>query len=182
MYFLENEQIGLRYLSEQDVEGAYVDWFNDIEVCKYNAHHRFPMTRTMLLDFVKSSNIDRNSMVFAVDKKKDSRHIGNISLQQIDYLNRQAEIAFMFGDKGSRGKGYATQAAVLMIDHAFMELGMNRIYFGTSEENIAMQKVGEKLNFHYGGVKRKALYKHGKFVDIYEYDLLREEWMLSKNE
>lgn len=178
MYFLENDNIGLRNLEEKDVAGSYADWFNDGEVCAYNSHHRYPMTRNRLLEYVKCANGDSSTIVFAVEEKKESRHIGNISLQQIDYLNRQAEIAFMFGERKFQGRGYATQAAELLITHAFLELGLNRIYFGTSEENIGMQKVGEKLNFVRGGIKRKALYKHGRFVDIYEYDLLREEWKL----
>ena len=151
MFFLENKLIGLRSIKEEDIKGGYADWFNDEEVCKYNSHHKFPMAETALVDFVKNSNLSQSSITLAVEEKESGRHIGNISLQQIDMLNRQAEIAFIFGEKDLWNKGYATMAAKLMIEHAFKELGMNRIYFGTAENNIGMRRVGEKLNFHRGG-------------------------------
>lgn len=151
MYFLEDEMIGLRNLVDKDVEQGYRDWLNDREVCKYNSHHRFPMTVRNLEDFVSGSNMRNTAIVLAVDEKETARHIGNISLQSIDYINRQAEIAFLFGERETWGKGYATRAAKMLIAHAFMELGMNRIYFGTAEDNTGMRRVGEKLNFKMGG-------------------------------
>ena len=176
-FFLENENLGLRPLSEDDVLGGYRDWFNDAEICKYNDHHRFPMTEKELLEYIESIKFDRSKIVLAVCDKEKNVHIANISLQEIDLVNRQAEIAFVFGNKDYWEKGYATEAARLLIKHAFLELGLNRIYFGTSRYNTGMQKVGEKLSFKQTGVLREALYKHGEFVDIYQYDLLRSEWV-----
>lgn len=178
MFFLEDNSIGLRELQEEDAEGNYSMWFNDSEVCQYNSHHRFPMSKSEVIDYIKGLYGNRSLIVLAVIEKTTNKHIGNISLQQIDLINRQAEIAFIFGEKEYWGSGYATNAAKLLIEHAFKELGLNRLYFGTSEKNIGMQKVGEKLNFQRVGVRRKALYKNGSFVDIYDYDLLCEEWDL----
>lgn len=176
IYFLEDEVIGLRELKETDAEGNYSSWFNDKGVCEHNAHHRFPMYKYEILDYIKSLPNDHSKIVLAVEEKSSAEHIGNISLQQIDLINRQCEIAFIFGEKNYWGKGYATRAAKILIDHAFKELNINRIYFGTADNNIGMQKVGEKLNFHKWGVRRKALFKNGAYHDIFEYDLLRDEW------
>lgn len=179
MYFLEDDVIGLRSLTTEDaeVEGGYRDWFNNPEVCKHNSHHRFPMSLSNVIAYIDTCNCNHTSIVLAVDLKEGKKHIGNISLQQIDLINRQAEIAFIFGYKNCWGKGYATKAATLLINHGFSELGLNRIYFGTSEMNIMMQKLGGKLGFRKCGTKRKAFFKNNEFYDIYEYDLLREEWI-----
>lgn len=177
MFFLEDENIGLRGLLESDADGCYADWFNDINICKFNSHHRYPMTRDEVFEYIKQSNRDNKKLILAVIEKKQNIHIGNISLQQIDYINRQAELALIFGEKDYWGRGYATAAAGLLIKHAFNELGLNRIYFGTSERNKAMQKVGEHLYFSRIGIEREALYKNGEFLNIYKYDLLRKEWM-----
>lgn len=177
MYFLEDEFIGLRSLCIEDINGEYKDWLNDSLVCKFNGHHKYPMTREMLVEFVNNVGKDNTRIVFAVDIKASEEHIGNISLQQIDYMNQQAEIAFLFGKKEIWGHGYATRAARLLINHGFYELNLHRIYFGTAEDNVGMQRVGEKLNFKMGGISREAVYKNGKYVDLYRYDLLREEWV-----
>lgn len=178
MYFLENDKIGLRALEEKDIEGNYGDWFNNSKVCQYNAHHKYPKTIEELTEYIRSLTNNNSTIVMAVIEKETKTHIGNVSLQKIDYISRQAEIAFLFGEISYWNKGYATMAAHLMIDHAFKELGMNRIYFGTAENNIGMQNVGRKLNFKQGGVRREATYNNGKFYDIYDYDLLRKEWKL----
>lgn len=178
MYFLDNDMVGLRTVTEEDIDGSYGDWFNDADVCQYNSHHKFPMTREEISNYVREVNKGRNCLLLAVCDKTSDKHIGNISLQQIDMINRQTEIAFVIGDKDYWNKGYATMAARLLIDHAFKELNMNRIYFGTADNNIGMQRLGEKLKFHRGGVKRQAIYKNGKYYDVFEYDLLREEWIL----
>lgn len=175
MYFLEGHNIGLRALLDSDVDGEYPNWFNDQEVCRYNSHHRYVMTRNDVIEFVKNCN-SRDIIVLAVELKETKVHIGNISLQNIDYIDRTAEIAFLMGEREYWNKGYATEAAVLLINHAFDQLGLQRIYFGTSEKNVGMQKIGEKLNFVREGIRRRAIYKNGAFCDIYEYGLLREEW------
>lgn len=179
MYFLEDDVIGLRSLEVNDISKGYGNWLNDSAVCEYNSHHRFPVDFQEAEDYIILSRNHKDLLVFAVELKTKEIHIGNISLQHIDLIDRQAEIAFLFGNKEHWGHGYATRAAAILIEHAFMELGMNRIYFGTSEKNIGMQKVGEKLNFIRGGIRRQALYKHGRFLDIYDYDLLKEEWLLA---
>lgn len=134
------------------------------------------MYKSCIEDFIRGLCNDRTKIVLAVVEKSSSLHMGNISLQQIDFMNSQAEIAFMFGKKEYWGKGFATRAAKLIINHAFCELGLHRIYFGTSELNVGMQKVGEKLGFQKVGILRQSLYKSGRYVDIYNYDLLELEW------
>ncbi len=176
IYFLEDEDVGLRTLEEADADGNYQNWFNDAQVCKYNSHHRFAMAKEELLAFIRSSHNSRDALILAVEKKETEAHIGNISLQNINYFDRAAEISFLFGDRENWGQGYAAKAARLLIDHAFLQLGLRRIFFGTSEANLAMQKVGEKLGFRREGVRREALFKDGRFYDIYEYGLLKEEW------
>ena len=145
-------------------------------------HYKYPKSKEDLLHYISSIQNDKTAIVMAVIEKKSQSHIGNISLQEIDYISRQAEIAFLFGEKGFWNKGYATLCAKMMINHAFTELGLNRIYFGTAENNYGMQKVGEKIGFKKVGVRRSALYKAGEFYDIYDYDLLRKEWEEIKNE
>ena len=178
MYFLENEKVGLRPLSEQDVNGNYSKWLNDKEVCNYNSHHRYPYSKDELRSYVEKTKGNSSMIVFAIEDKEEKKHIGNISLQGIDFINRQAEIAFLIGEKQYWNKGYAKASAILLINHAFEQLGLLRIYFGTSSENKGMQGLGERLGFQKEGQRRKALYKNNQFVDIFEYGLLKEEWNL----
>ena len=80
----------------------------------------------------------------------------------------------MFGEKKFWGKGYATQASQILLKRAFDELGLHRIYFGTHIQNIRMQRLGEKLGFQKEGVFKDAQYKNGKYNDVIQYALIKE--------
>jgi len=44
---------------------------------------------------------------------------------------------------------------------------------GTSQNNIAMQKMAEKLHMKHEGTRRQAVYENGGYVDVLEYGLLK---------
>lgn len=76
--------------------------------------------------------------------------------------------------------GYAAEAAEVLIDHAFNRLNLHRLYCGTADNNIRMQKLAEKLGFIKEGIRRQALFKNGAYHDIIEYGKLREECIKCK--
>ncbi len=112
----------------------------------------------------------------AHNKFPEYKHIGNISIQEIDYINRSAEIAFIIGDKDCWGKGIATTAGFFMLHHGFDVLNMNRIYLGTAALNEGMRKVAEKLKMRFEGVSRAGLYIDGQYQHIVHYSILKNEW------
>lgn len=180
-YFIETGRLGLRALMHSDIEGSYRDWLNDCEVCQFNSHHRFPQSKEMLSFYVDSVNRGKDCMVFALIEKEKRQHIGNISLQVINYIDRSAEMAIIIGEKEFWGKGYAYEAAKVILQHGFIELNLHRIYLGTSDSNIGMQKLALKLGFAQEGCRKEALYKNGIYHDILEYGLLREQYMKSES-
>ena len=104
------------------------------------------------------------------------RHIGNIALQHIHPVNRAAQFSIVVGEKDSWGQGVGKEAGKLICDHGFQSLNLHRIACGTFENNIAMQRLAEFLGMVKEGVRRKAVYKGGKFLDVIEYGVLRDEY------
>jgi ribosomal-protein-alanine N-acetyltransferase len=171
-YFLENERIGLKRISESDNLDNYVRWFNDQEVNEFNAHAIHPLTLNDIVRFLDS--IDHNILHLSIYAKETDTHIGNISLQAIDYLNRSAEFAIILGEKQFWGKGYAFEAGRLIIQHGLKKMNLRRIYCGTSELNIGMQNLAIKLGMTEEGRRKQALYYKGKYVDLIEYGIILE--------
>lgn len=170
--FLSGDTIVLRALQEQDIEGNYARWLNDPDITQYNSHGRFPMTTDKLRDFVKSAYASNSSLVLAVCDKTTEKHIGNISLQAINWVDRSAEIAFLLGEKSYWGKGVMFEAAKLIIQHGFKALNLHRIHCGTSSDNIGMQKLAEKLSMQKEGIRKEAMFINGKYYDIVEYGII----------
>ena len=177
--FLVGNNIYLRPLAEQDLEGDYLNWFNDSEVCQYNSHHVFPMTKEKAEEYIKKVSSSGTDLVLAIVLNTNNRHIGNISLQNINYVNRSAEFAIIIGDKKSWGKGYGQQATHLIIKHGFKQLNLHRIYLGTSVENIAMQKLAKAVGMSQEGIRKEAMFKNGQYRDIVEYGILDSQFLIN---
>ncbi|MBY0353727.1 GNAT family N-acetyltransferase [Candidatus Babeliales bacterium] len=180
--FLIGEKIYLRALCQQDLEDDYIAWLNDADVCRFNSHHVFPYGKKAAQSFLDMVTDNPAFLVCAIVRKDNDKHIGNIALQNINYISRNAEYAIILGDKNSWGQGYAKEASIMLLKHGFLELNLHRVHCGTSVRNIAMQKLAHYMVMKEEGLRRQALFKHGEFVDILEYGLLREEFLAKFNQ
>ncbi len=167
---------GLCLLTAQELSGSYPNWLCQEEVNQHNSHWYRPSSVDQVSLFVESLKEDKSKLVFAVYAMQDNVHIGNVSLQSIDHLNQSAEMAFLFGDTQYWGKGYATQSAKLVMNHAFKHMNLNRLYLGCLKKNTAMNKLAIKLGFIQEGLRRQALFNEGTFQDVVEFGLLKNEF------
>jgi len=78
--------------------------------------------------------------------------------------------------EGSRGKGYATEAATIIVDYLFLTKNIVRIQADTSTVNLASQRVLEKVGFRKEGIVRNHFFSSGKWRDSNLCSILREEW------
>lgn len=175
--FIEGDNIYLRILCSDDINRNYIHWFEDKEVCRMNSHYRFPYSEERIKEYIDSVNSSDKQLVLAIIDKKTNSHIGNVSLQNINYINRSAEFAIIIGEKDYWGKGMGEKCAQLIISHGFIELNLNRIYCGTLEKNKGMITLAEKIGFKKEGVRRKAEFKSGIYLDIIEFGLLKDEFV-----
>ena len=173
--FITGKTIDLRPLLLSDIEGDYVNWFNDWEVCQFNAHHVYPYNRELAAQYIADLQKQKDTLVLAI-VTKDGLHIGNVSLQDINYVNRSAALAIILGNKDYWGKGIGKEASALLVRHGFEALNLHRIYCGTSALNVPMQKLALKLCMQEEGRRKEAMYKDGAWVDIIEYGLLRADF------
>jgi RimJ/RimL family protein N-acetyltransferase len=158
----------------KDITDKYLGWFQDVEVCRYNTHGLGSYIRE---DAEKYLEENKQNIIFAVYHTEDNKHIGNISLQSINWVNRSAEFACVFGEKEYWGQSYATEALRVLIDHGFKKMNLHRIWTGTAAPNIGMRKVAEKLDMIEEGIFHDGTYLNGKYEDVHCFGLLKCEWM-----
>ena len=82
----------------------------------------------------------------------------------------------MIGDERSCDKGIGTFAVKMMIEHAFYNMNLRRIELRVLIDNYIALHVYEKIGFKKEGIKRKAIYKKGKYVDLINCAILRDEY------
>ena len=179
--FLIGNKIYLRSLELEDLSGNYVSWLNDPEVCRYNSHHFFQYTNQKAINYISKINNSFSEIVLAIILSENNLHVGNISLQNINLINRSAELAILIGDKNYWGKGIAKSSIKLLLDHGFLSLNLHRIYLGTPRENVSMQKIAIYFGMKNEGVKRDAFFKNGEFFDILDFAILQNEYLKKNN-
>lgn len=174
--FLKGERVHLRALEEKDLTDNYLQWLNDEEVCRFNSHAVFPNTESRMKAYFNALQGQDKNIVLATIHTDSKRHIGNVSLQNINWISRNAEFAILLGDREFWGGGYGEEAAKLIVNYGFQRLNLHRIYCGTLEGNNGMKKLAQKLKMVEEGRRREAIFKEGKYMDIVEYGVLYKEF------
>lgn len=164
----------VRALVENDVDGAYPTWFQDAEVCQHNSHGKFLKTKDYFNAYIQASN-QEDRVVWAICHIEDG-HVGNVSLQEISFINRTAEFAILLGDKRHWGKGLGLLVGKALLLHGFNKLNLERIYCGTAATNQGMIKLACTLGMTLEGTMRQHLFLDGERVDSVFYGVLREEF------
>jgi ribosomal-protein-serine acetyltransferase len=106
----------------------------------------------------------------------EGRLAGVVGYHGIDWPNRSTTLGYWLGE-AFEGQGLMTAACRALMDHAFDELGLNRISVACATENKKSCAIPERLGFRLEGVHRQAewrLYDH--FVDHAVYATLASEW------
>jgi len=173
--FLTDEIVILRPLQLSDLEAGYIHWFDDRVVCAGNNHHRFPYSYEEMEEYIGNS-YSRQNLTLAIITKSDNKHVGNISLSNIDFINSNCTFSIVLGEKEAWGRSVGYSSAKLIIEHAFNELNIKRINIGTFECNVGMRKLAVKLGAVEEGIRRKAVFKNGEYIDVIEYGLLSDEY------
>jgi len=171
--FINGRNIYLRGLAPDDLKGGWKNWFNNPDVCEFNNHHRFPENSDKHISYLASLYASSDMLVLAICLHENDAHIGNISLQCIDWINRNAEFAIIMGEKKYWGKGYGKEAGLLIIEHGFQQLNLARIYCGTHQDNKGMRQLAMNIGMKEEGCRRGAIFKNGKYSDIIEYGILK---------
>lgn len=76
-----------------------------------------------------------------------------------------------------RGKGFATQASCMLINHLFDSTQVERIVATVVVGNEASYRVCEKAGMTLEGVERRKFFLHGSFVNTRLYSIIRGDWV-----
>ncbi|MDO9511707.1 MAG: GNAT family protein [Bacteroidales bacterium] len=114
-----------------------------------------------------------STMSFRVIFKK--KLIGEVSLKNIKWLNRKAEISVMISNEFQH-QGFGREAVLRIIHFSFDTLNFYRLEAQINHDNFHSIKMFECLGFVKEGVLRKAKYIDGEYHDIIQYGLLKPEF------
>ena len=119
----------------------------------------------------------KTSIPFIIFDKTKQLYAGSTRYMNINWKNKVLEIGSTWIGKEFQGSGLNTQMKHLMINHAFKEMGFEKIEFRIDERNVRSRKAVEKL----GGVLEGTLRRNVYLLDGFKrntccYGVLKEEW------
>lgn len=171
---LRGKNTYIRLMEENDVHYK-VKWFNDDEVRK-TLNVDFPISEIGTKKWLHQVVQNPARKDFIICSTFDDKPIGYVGLVNIDLKNRKAESYLGIGDKSYWGKGHASEARRLILDYAFDELALNRVYSYVWSENLAMQHINEKVGFKREGILRSDIYYKGEYRDKILMSILKSEY------
>ncbi len=170
---LEGEHIRLAPLTIEHM-GEFVPWLSDPEVIFYMGLHACP-TLEMEKEWYERISKSETDMIWGIFLGE--RLIGSTGLHGISWRNRNAMSGNLVGDKAHWGKGYGSEAVALRTRYAFEMLGLEKLKTEVFAENTASRRVLEKVGYQTAGVRRREVFRHGRWHDIWLGEVLRDDWL-----
>lgn len=176
MNFWQGRLVRLRGLEPSDAE-TFARWNLDSETARDLDFVWPPVSLEFVRrDFEQLSlkKLEADAFFFVVEDAAGGA-VGHISTHGCD----QRGGVFRYGlgvAPEHRRRGYATEAALLVLKYYFEELRYQKCLVGVHSNNAASVALHEKLGFVREGTLRRMVYTGGRFHDLYHYGILKEEW------
>ena len=115
-------------------------------------------------------------LAFAVYHPGDAKVIGEVGVFVEAEPKSEGSIGWLL-HADYHGRGYATEAAHVLIRYAFEERGLHRLTSGCDTRNTASWRLMERLGMRREARCRQSQSVRGVWQDEYLYALLRDEWL-----
>ena len=162
----------LRELSEKDVDGM-LEWMHSKESKEIFEKDFNKFTREDVTKFVNSKNTKDNINLACVDDNDE--YLGTVSLKNIDYDDGNAEYAISFRKK-AQGTGAAKFATEKILDMAFNELNLKKVYLDVLVTNKRAIAFYNKMGFIQESSSKDHIMKDDKYIDLLWFSMLKEDY------
>lgn len=131
-------------------------------------------TREDAIALIESYNglADRNEAInWAITEKGVDKLIGSIGFFQLQPEHYRSDVGYMLHDSW-HGKGIMTEALEAVLHYGFHTMKLHSIGAVIAPENIASEKLLQKMHFVKEAHFREAEFYDGKWLDSFVYSLL----------
>lgn len=165
----------LREQTNDDVP-AFFEYYSDPEVNKYivsSIPRNLEEAKTELRYWINVYNYN-DGIYFAIARKSDNKMIGSVGISGVNRHHNRIEASYDLA-KEYWNKGIMSKALRALVEHAFKNMGFNRIEAYALPDNKGSWRVLEKAGFKFEGNLRQHRYHRGEYLDIRIYSILKED-------
>ena len=166
--------IRIRLLNEADTENI-IRWRNSPQVKEFFIY-REDLTVADHMHWIETKIKTGKVVQFIIEECLSGQPIGSVYLRDIDPRHQKAEFGIFIGEETGQGKGYGTQAAELILAHAFEKLELNKVFLRVFANNPRAIASYTKVGFVQEGVFRDDVFIDGKPYDMVYMGILKSDW------
>lgn len=173
---VETERLVLRPMRMSDARDIF-SWCSDPEVarhCLWDAHKSIWDSR-QYLRWILNQYRDGEPCSLGIVDKQTGRLFGTIGWMSYHEQWKLTEVGYSMA-RDMWGHGYMTEALTAVIRLTFTELDVHRIEAQHEADNPASGRVMQRCGLRYEGLMCGRVWNKGRFSDIAQYALLREDW------
>lgn len=160
-------------LTDADSETLF-RWINDRALVLFNAPYR-PVSDAQHRAWFDAVRRRDDVAIFGIRLADGGALVGSCQLHGIHPVHRSAELQIRIGRAEQRGRGLGTHAVRLLLDFAFRDLNLRRVFLHVLAGNAPAIRAYEKAGFTREGVLRRAAYIDGEYRDVVVMSVLAEE-------
>lgn len=150
-------------------------WSHDRELVYLDDRYFRPKSYEKAREEFEQRINSNDVMAFSVMLRENDQHIGLVELYGIEDYERKCYWGIILTKEYWR-QGYGTEAAEMLLEYVFKDLGFRRLKSYTHSGNKMSIAFQEKVGFVREGVLRREYFFGGEYVDGIDYGMLREEY------
>lgn len=171
---IEGKRVMLRKLEEEDLSQT-LNWINDPEIAHLVGIDQ-PISKDEQKKWYQGLIEDQTKRVFAIELKEDKKHIGNVSLDTIDWRNKNARLTIFIGENSLRNQGFGHDTLTTFLNYCFGHLNLNKVFLIVHKENQPAIALYEKCGFVREGLLGSHEYYNGRYIDKVMMGILKSDF------
>jgi RimJ/RimL family protein N-acetyltransferase len=173
--FLRGKRLSMRPLTKEDIP-LFLRWMNDPEVNQFLAAY-LPVNEQDEHDWLEQLHKKKNEeIILGIVDVKTNKLIGSMGIHRINWKDRTATTGAVIGDKRYWGKGYGTEAKMLLLNYAFNTLNLRKICSFAYSYNKRSVAYSKKCGYKVEGAQRQHIFKNGRYWDLINLAVFKRNW------
>ena len=164
----------LRPASPDDIKKCY-HWVTLAEPQSFTCQAEPLLSAAEASEQYKNQAKSAGSQTFMIVYKEDDAPIGAISYENLNSLNRSAEISWYLDPDGELELKPA-EGIELLLNYLFAYRNLNKVATSVREGDTERLKLIEKIGFKKEGTLRQHHFYASKLHDVHLYSILRFEY------
>ena len=163
--FIEGENVDLCIPTLEFAKTSeWYSWFNNPHITAHTKYGQFPNTREKQEEFFLANHAAQRLMLIVTNK--DNEPLGTVSIANINHQTRSGVLAIIFGKFFRKNPLEALEAVALITEHAFLQLGLNRIIGGQHINLIQWSQRMSLLGYRVEGIEKNGFVKGREIADM----------------